>query len=101
MSLKTRFGNHGNILDRDEAQAGVMVLDSPLLLSGEWNRLQAHFKGQAAEIDCTFDFSEGVDGLKNAISRIRAEAEEAVREGKSQLFLTDERQSATRCAVSG
>ncbi len=100
MSLKTRFGNHGNILDRDEPQSGVMVLESPLLTSGQWQQLKEHFGAQAAEIDCTFDIAEGPDGLKAAIARIRSEAEAAVREGKSQLFLTDEQQSATRCAVT-
>jgi len=100
MSLKTRFGNHGNILDRDEPQSGVMVLESPLIANGEWAQLKAHFGRYAAEIDCTFDIADGADGLRAAIARIRAEAEAAVREGKSQLFLTDEQQSATRCAVT-
>ncbi len=100
MSLKTRFGNHGNILDRDEQQSGVMVLESPLITNGEWAQLKAHFGANAAEIDCTFSIAEGADGLKAAIARIRAEAEAAVRQGKSQLFLTDEQQSASRCAVT-
>ncbi|MBS3962480.1 MAG: glutamate synthase large subunit [Sandarakinorhabdus sp.] len=100
MSLKTRFGNHGNILDRDEPQSGVMVLESPLISNEEWARLRAHFGQHAAEIDCTFDIAEGSDGLRAAITRIRAEAEAAVRQGKSQLFLTDERQSSERCAVT-
>ncbi|MGL6042550.1 MAG: glutamate synthase large subunit, partial [Sandaracinobacteroides sp.] len=65
-----------------------------------WHQLKAYFGKQAAEIDCTFDYAAGADGLKSAIARIRAEAEAAVREGKSQLFLTDEHQSATRCAVT-
>ncbi len=100
MSLNTRFGNHGNILDHDEAQAGVMVLDSPVLLSADWQRLLSHYADTVALIDCSFDFADGVEGLKAAIARIRAEAEAAVREGKSQLFLTDENQSASRCPVT-
>jgi len=100
MSLKTRFGNHANILDSEAPQDGVMVLDSPILSSGEWGRLKAHFGNSVAEIDCTFNYADGADGLKTAIARIRAEAEAAVRQGKSQLFLTDERQSADACAVT-
>ncbi|MCG2841838.1 glutamate synthase large subunit [Sandaracinobacter sp. RS1-74] len=100
MSLKTRFGNHGNILDSDETQQGVMVLESPLLSNTEWRSLQAHFQHSAAEIDCTFDLAEGAEGLKTAIARIRAESEAAVRQGKSQLFLTDEHQSPARCGVT-
>jgi glutamate synthase (NADPH/NADH) large chain len=100
MSLKTRFGNHGNILDTEESQQGVMVLESPLLSSREWHQLMARFGPQAAEIDCTFDIADGAEGLKAAITRIRNQAEAAVREGKSQLFLTDEAQSERRAAVT-
>ncbi|MFN3370236.1 MAG: glutamate synthase large subunit [Sphingomonadaceae bacterium] len=100
MSLKTRFGNHGNILDSESAQSGVMVLESPMLSSSDWQRLKAHFGASAAEIDCTFDFRGGPEALRTACERIRAEAEAAVREGKSQLFLTDEHQSPERCAVT-
>ena len=100
MSLKTRFGNHGNILDSHEQQKGVMVLDSPLITSTEWAALKDHFGSAAAEIDCTFDYAKGADGLRAAITRIRAEAEAAVRSGKTQLFLTDEHQSQDRCAVT-
>jgi glutamate synthase (NADPH) large chain len=79
---------------------GVMVLESPLISNREWAQLKAHFGRHAAEIDCTFDIADGAEGLKAAITRIRAEAEAAVRQGKSQLFLTDEHQSASRCAVT-
>jgi len=99
MSLKTRFANHGNILDSAERQP-VMVLDSPVLTNREWDLLKSHFGAQAAEIDCTFDFGSGAEGLRQAIARIRAEAEDAVRSGKSQLFLTDEGQGPGRLAVT-
>jgi glutamate synthase (NADPH) large chain len=39
-------------------------------------------------------------GLRAAIARVRSEAEIAVRSGKSQLFLTDEHQSATRAGIT-
>ncbi|MCS6986223.1 MAG: glutamate synthase large subunit [Sphingomonadaceae bacterium] len=100
MSLKTRFGNHGNILDPEPGIGGVMVLDSPVLLNAEWEHLLRHFGSQAAVIDCTFEFAAGPEGLKAAIARIRREAEEAVRTGKTQLFLTDEHQSAARAAIT-
>jgi glutamate synthase (NADPH/NADH) large chain len=100
MSLKTRFNNHGNILDSEETQAGVMVLESPILSRREWAALGEHFRGTAAEIDCCFDFADGADGLRRAIARVRAEAEAAVRQGLSQLFLTDEHQSRARCGIA-
>ncbi|MFA7439488.1 MAG: glutamate synthase large subunit [Sphingomonadaceae bacterium] len=99
MSLKTRFNNHVNILDAAERQP-VMVLDSPVLTNREWRLLQSHFSEQAAEIDCSFDLVDGVEGLRRAIARIRTEAEDAVRSGKSQLFLTDEHQGHGRVGVT-
>ena len=94
MSLKTRFGNFANLLDKDAVQPNVLVLNSPVLTNGEWASLKVHFAKQAQDIDCTFNRSEGPEGLRKSIARIREEAERAIRSGKSQLFLSDE-------AVSG
>ena len=100
MSLKTRFSNFGNILDHDARQEGVMVLDSPVLTNKGWALLQSHYAKAAATIDCTFEVAGGAEALRAAIARVRAEAEHAVRSGKSQLFLTDENQSATRAGIT-
>ena len=90
MSLKTRFGNLANILDRDSGRDRVLVLDTPVLANADWTRLKAHFGAASAEIDCTFAANSGPDALRAAIARIRAEAEQAIREGRSELFLTDD-----------
>ena len=100
MSLKTRFSNFGNILDHDARQEGVMVLDSPILTNKGWELLRSHYATAAVVIDCTFEIADGADGLRAAIARVRAEAENAVRSGKSQLFLTDENQSAARAGIT-
>lgn len=100
MSLKTRFANLGNILDTDARQEGVMVLDSPVVTNLGWALLKARFGSQVAEIDCTFDIASGPAGLRAAIERVRAEAETAVRSGKSQLFLTDEAQGPERAGIT-
>ncbi len=100
MSLKTRFSNLGNILDDGASQAGVMVMDTPVMTNNGWNVLKRHFGKQIAEIDCTFDVAEGPEGLRAAIARVRHEAETAVRSGKAHLFLTDEHQSASRAGIS-
>ncbi len=101
MSLKTRFGNLANILDTGERANAVLVLASPVLTNTDWLRLQAHFGAQAAEIDCTFPAGEGPEALRTAIARIRAQAEQAVREGRSELFLTDEHLDATKVPIAG
>ncbi|MES2753251.1 MAG: glutamate synthase large subunit [Pseudomonadota bacterium] len=101
MSLKTRFSNLANILDTDPRPAPVLVLDSPVLTTADWQRLQAHFGAASAQIDCTFAVGGGPDDLRAAIQRIRAEAEQAVRAGKSELFLTDEAAGEDRAAIAG
>jgi glutamate synthase (NADPH/NADH) large chain len=99
MSLKTRFGNFANVLDRDARQPDVMVLESPVLTNKEWALLLKAFGDQAQVIDCTLPANGPAEDLRKAIARIRQEAETAVRSGKSQLFLTDEKVSAERAAI--
>ena len=101
MSLKTRFGNFANILDTRERREAVLVLDSPVLTGADWERLQAHFGIGAATIDCTFDTGGGPEKLRAAITRIRDEAEQAVRRGQSELFLTDEGVGEDKVALPG
>ena len=99
MSLRTRFSNLANILDEQDQNDHVLVLESPVLLSADWARLKSAFGKLAGEIDCTFDPHAGFEELRAAITRIRREAEEAVRGGQTELFLTDENISADRCAI--
>jgi glutamate synthase (NADPH/NADH) large chain len=106
MSLKTRFGNLANILDTEDRRERVLVLDSPVLTGEDWARLKAYFGHGAAEIDCTFEVGangvkRGPERLRAAIQRIRNQAEQAVREGRSELFLTDEHVSEDRVAIPG
>ncbi|HTG39933.1 glutamate synthase large subunit [Sphingomonas sp.] len=101
MSLKTRFGNLANILDVEGAKGRVLVLESPVLVGSEWARLKTYFGDQAAELDTTFAAGSGQEGLRAAITQLRAQAEQAVREGRTELFLTDERVDEDRVAIPG
>ncbi|MBY9062830.1 glutamate synthase large subunit [Sphingomonas yunnanensis] len=101
MSLRTRFGNLANILDTEDRRERVLVLDSPVLTSTDWARLKGYFGQAASDIDCTFEAGGGPEKLRAAIQRIRNQAEQAVREGKSELFLTDEHISEDRVAIPG
>ncbi|MEZ0244033.1 MAG: glutamate synthase large subunit, partial [Sphingomonas sp.] len=100
MTLRTRFGNLANILDTEGAPGKVLVLESPVLTCADWDRLRGHFGDQCAEIDCTFDARGDAETLRAAIKRIRFEAEQAVRAGCTELFLTDEHISETRVAIA-
>ncbi|NNC72513.1 MAG: glutamate synthase large subunit [Sphingomonadaceae bacterium] len=96
ISLRTRFANFANILDTEAEQDSVLVLRSPVLTSERWGALIESFGDHAATIDCTFE--EG-GTLREAIARVRKEAEQAVREGRIELFLTDETAGAERIAI--
>ncbi|UAK25437.1 glutamate synthase large subunit [Sphingomonas nostoxanthinifaciens] len=100
MSLKTRFGNLANILDTEAQQSGVLVLDSPVLTSRDWTALRSYFGSAHAVIDCTYPADDAPDTLRQAIARVRREAEQAVREGKSELFLTDEHAGEDRISIA-
>ena len=92
MSLKTRFGNLKNVLDEDSSQTEILVLDSPFVGNAQWEALVASFNAPAVEIDCTFPAGAGGAALRDALSRIREEAEDAVRSGAGHLVLTDQHQ---------
>ncbi|WP_300375573.1 glutamate synthase large subunit [Henriciella sp.] len=102
MSLKTRFKNLGNILTTDETQQNVFVLESPFLSTGMYHRLMETLGEGVEHINCTFRLKD-VQGdgraLKEALSRIQAEAEEAVRAGREHIVLTDEHQGADDIAI--
>ncbi|WP_299426948.1 glutamate synthase large subunit [Sphingomonas bacterium] len=101
MSLKTRFSNLANILDTGRAQDEVLVLESPVLDGADWAKLKTHFGGAAAEIDCTFASGGDPEILRAAIQRIRNQAEQAVREGKSELFLSDRAIDGNKVGIAG
>jgi glutamate synthase (NADPH) large chain len=102
MSLKTRFKNLGNILTTDETQQNVFVLESPFLSTGMYHRLMDVLDEGVEHIDCTFPISSVKhDGraLKEALSRIQREAEEAVRAGREHIVLSDENQDPENVAI--
>ncbi|KJS43472.1 MAG: glutamate synthase [Rhodospirillaceae bacterium BRH_c57] len=104
MSLNTRLGNLGNILDEDASQCELLQLESPVLTTAEHRAMRATMKDTAAIVDCTF----GIDGcgnggaenaLRDAITRIQQEAEDAVRGGCTHIILTDEKVTADRAPM--
>ena len=102
MSLKTRFRNLGNVLSQDEKQTEVFVLESPAISTGMFLRMKEHLDGNFYEIDCSFAVADGQpedNALRDAVARLRAEAEDAVRQGYNHLILTDEKIDDARAAV--
>lgn len=99
MSLNTRLGNLGNILDEAPEQCELLQLSSPMLTTMQFNAMRKYMGDSSGSIDCTFDVNGGENALREAIVRVQAEAEEAVRAGKRHLVLTDEDVSADRAPI--
>ncbi len=97
MSLKTRFGNLGNILDFDNlTEDNIYVLDSPILSNSQFNKFKKLFQKDIKTLDCTFNVNSS---LKDRIESIRFEAEVAVREGSKTLILSDIKVSKDRANI--
>ena len=97
MSLKTRFGNLGNILDFDNlTEENIYVLDSPILTNSQFKKFKKFFSKKTKVIDCTFDINLS---LKDRIEAIREEAEISVREGSTCLILSDKNISNNKASI--
>ncbi len=97
MSLKTRFGNLGNILDFDNlTEENIYVLDSPILTNSQFTKFKKFFSKKTKIIDCTFEISSS---LKERIESIREEAEISVREGSTCLILSDKNISSNKASI--
>ena len=97
MSLKTRFGNLGNILDFDNlTEENIYVLDSPILTNSQFKKFNKIFSKKIKVIDCTFEIQSS---LKTRIENIKEECEIAVREGSTALILSDKNISNTKASI--
>ena len=104
MGLKTRFRNLRNILEESGSQTNEMlVLDSPVMTNGMYDRFQSMMGDRLKVIDCTFEVPApdaiAGRGLVEALRRIQDEAETAVRDGVENIVLSDETVSEHRAAV--
>ena len=99
MSLKTRLGNLGNILDEDSSQTKLLQLESPILSNAEFAAMRAYMGKDAVEIDCTFAVAGGEHALRDAIARIQREAEDAIRGGCVHVVLSDRAMDDQRAAI--
>jgi len=97
MSLKTRFGNLGNILDFENlTKDNIHVLDSPILSNSQFKKFTVFFKNNLKVLDCTFDVQ---NNLKKRLDQLCSEAEIAVREGCKHLILSDKKISKKKAAI--
>jgi len=97
MSLKTRFGNLGNILDFENlTKDNIYVLESPILSNSQFEKFKIFFKNNLRVLDCTFEVQ---NNLKERLDELCSEAEVAVREGCKHLILSDTQLSEKKAAI--
>ena len=97
MSLKTRFGNLGNILDFENlTKDNIYVLESPILSNSQFEKFTSFFTNNLKVLDCTFDIQHN---LKKRLDQLCVEAEIAVREGHKHLILSDKEISEKKVAL--
>ena len=97
MSLKTRFGNLGNILDFDTlTKENIYVLNSPILSNSQFNKFINFFGKNSFIVDCTFSQK---DNLAVSLEKIQRNAEIAVRQGVTQLILSDKNLSKEKLPI--
>ena len=97
MSLKTRFGNLGNILDFENlTKDNIYVLESPILSNSQFRKFKNYFKNSIKILDCTFDVQSN---LKKKLDNLALEAEFAVREGCKHLILSDKNISEKKASA--
>lgn len=99
MSLATRLGNLGNILEEDARQLEIVQLPSPVLLDDDYRALRTHLGDAALEIDCTFPVNEDPSALREAVLQIQGMAEDAVRGGAQHIVLDDSSVTPERAAI--
>jgi len=99
MTLRTRLGNLGNILDETPEQCDHLLLNSPVLNSSEFTALATWLGDKASRIDATFIPGDAEEGLEASLNRIEREAEEAVRGGAEHLMLMDRNVNENRMAI--
>ncbi|MDX2226839.1 MAG: glutamate synthase large subunit [Verrucomicrobiae bacterium] len=91
MSLDTYMGHRRNWLGESPEHARLLVLNSPVLMTAEFEKLLT-LEGRgfaAATLEATFDRKAGVEGLAPALERLCDGAVRAVEGGAQILVLSD------------
>ena len=100
MTLKTRLGNLGNVLDEDPSQCDLLQLESPVLSTAEFaGDARRSWAAPPAWSIAPSRSPTARPGCAPRIERIRREAEEGVRAGCTHVILTDEDAGPERAPI--
>ena len=101
MSLYSKLGSSGNILDPDEDLSKFIHLDSPVLSNDDLNKIKYinHTDHKSGSIDIVFQADQQSGRLRAALSHICAVAEDLVRNKRNILILTDRNSDGFRAPI--
>ena len=99
MSLLTRLGPVEHILGPQCDVSHIVQLESPFLLSHEYEAVLAKMGDDIAVIDALFDDDDAPDSLRRGIDAMLNAADTALKQGKHIITLTDEHAGAGRAAI--
>lgn len=101
MSLSTAVGAEQNLLSERAEHAHQLVMNEPLLTNSDLEKLRQvdHDVFRSRTLDMTWPVSEGSDGLKKAMDRLCAEADQALQDGINVLILSDRAAGRDRAPV--
>lgn len=104
MSLECYVGPQGNLLEMKPDQCNRLLLRSPVLSTTELNAIKniqvVYPKWTVAEIDITFEKSEGIQGYINTIDNICQATSKAIANDHQIIILSDRLTSANRLPIS-
>jgi glutamate synthase (NADPH/NADH) large chain len=104
MSLVSMIGPRPNLLGHHAGSHKRLEVSQPVLTNGDLRKIRAiadlvDGAFRTTTIDCTWPASEGAAGLSNAITRICANATDAVLADSNILILSDRATGADRVAM--
>ena len=104
MSLVSMIGPRPKLLGREAGAHKRMEVSQPVLTNADVEKIRSISElvdgaFRTATIDCTWPAGEGADGLSNALTRICANATDAVLADNNILILSDRATSADRIPV--
>ncbi|MYF80102.1 MAG: hypothetical protein F4180_09830 [Chloroflexi bacterium] len=84
-------GRRPNLFDETEEHARLLRVDHPILRNADLARIKESTNAsiRAITISTLFPVTEGAQGLKSALDRIRREASDAIENGYTVLILSD------------
>jgi len=95
------IGRRGNILDPGPLCCDLIKFENPVLDNCELSKIAgiAVKEHRAERLSVLFKAKEGFAGFKNALQRVFAQADEAIRRGKDILILSDRGVDAEKASI--